>query len=365
MKQVFRNKAMIPLITVIPIVQLVLLSFAATNEIKNIRLGVMDQDQSNSSMLLHDKFLASESFVSAGTILSQDAADDMLQLEKADIVLVIPEGFERSLYRGEKTDVQLQVNAINGSKGGVAGAYSAMVIQKFNREVLPKLVGSGAVIQAANPVPFNIQTANWYNPTLDYKVYMVPGILAALSTIITLILSAMNLVREKEIGTIEQINVTPIKKYQFIIGKLLPFLLIGLGNLTFALIAAKIFFNIPMVGSLALIYAFCTLAIVAMLGMGLLISSVSETQQQAMFVAWFFMMIFILMGGLFTPIESMPIWAQKLTIPNPVSHFASVMRSVLLKGSGWAEMSYHFTVISITAVIVNLAAVVFYRKRTS
>jgi ABC-2 type transport system permease protein len=191
---------------------------------------------------------------------------------------------------------------------------------------------------------------------------MVPGILGELVIILVILLSAMNTVREREIGTIEQINVTPIKSWQFILGKMIPFLFIGLFLLTVGLTIGKLVFDIPMVGSLWVVFAYCFVNLVAVLGIGLLISNLVDTQQQAMLVAFFFVMIFILMSGLFTPIESMPDWAQLLTIPNPVAHFVAVMRKVLLKGSGFADVMWNFRVTMLMALVFNGLAVLTYRK---
>jgi len=191
---------------------------------------------------------------------------------------------------------------------------------------------------------------------------MVPGILVLLVTMITLFLSGMNIVREKEIGTLEQINVTPIKKYQFIIGKLFPFLILGLVLLTVGLIIAKLLFNIPIIGSIGLMYGYTIVYILVILGIGLFISNFTDTQQQAMFIAWFFMVIFILMSGLFTPIESMPHWAQVLTEFNPIKYFVQVMRMVMLKGAGLEDIYPQFIKTLAFAVVMNGLAVISYKK---
>jgi ABC-2 type transport system permease protein len=179
---------------------------------------------------------------------------------------------------------------------------------------------------------------------------------------VTLFLSGMNIVREKEIGTLEQINVTPIKKHQFIIGKLLPFWILGMSILTIGLFIAKLVFNTPMVGSLLLLYGFTSIYILLVLGIGLFISNFTDTQQQAMFIAWFFMVIFILMSGLFTPIESMPKWAQAITEFNPVKYFVEVMRMVMLKGSTFMDILPQFAKTLVYALIINSLAVWRYRK---
>lgn len=360
--QVFRNKAMLPLLTVIPIVQLILLSYAASNEVKNLGLVIYDADHSAYSRQLRDKFTASEYFVLKSMPDNMKQARRYLQTDEADIILNIPANFEQNLLKGQLSEVQLQVNAINGSKGGLAGSYAAMVIRDFNQQILPEALRTAAVKVQKMP-SFNITHSNWYNPDLDYKIFMVPGILGTIVVILALILTAMNVVREKELGTIEQINVSPIKRHEFIIGKLLPFLFIGLFDLVIGLTAGKLIFDIPIVGSLWLIFAFCVVDIIVVLGIGLLISTTVNTQQQAMFVAWFFMMIFILMSGLFTPVESMPKWAQYMTIPNPITHFVAVMRKVVLKGSGWVDIKMHFYIMGMMAVVINALAVMAYRKR--
>lgn len=212
------------------------------------------------------------------------------------------------------------------------------------------------------PIRISSIPSFWYNPTMDYKTFMVPGILVLLVTMITLFLSGMNIVREKEIGTLEQINVTPIRKSQFLIGKLFPFWVIGMALLSIGLILAKLIFNTPMLGSILLIYLYTSIYIVVILGMGLLISNFSDTQQQAIFIAWFFVVIFILMSGLFTPIESMPRWAQIITEFNPIRYFVEVVRMVLLKGSGFMDILPQIVKTLIYSFVMNALAVWSYKK---
>ncbi len=371
--QIFRNRAMLPILFVMPIIQLIILSYAATHDIKNIYLGVSDHDQSAYSRLLVQKMTASGYFRLTTTPVNDKAVNYALLDNSADIVLTIPAGFERDLIRLEKpADLQLLANAVNGQKAGLAVSYAATVIQDFGREIgvdltkiqaIRAVSGTNIPARPASVGSLNITWSNWYNPTLDYKTFMVPGILGVMVSMLVLVLSAMNVVREKEIGTIEQINVTPIRKWQFILGKLLPFLIIGLLILTIGLTAGKLIFDIPIVGNLWVVFAFSVANIFCMLGIGFFISNFSDTQQQAMFISWFFMVIFILMSGLFTPIQSMPQWAQAMTIPNPIAHFVEVMRLVLLKGSSWGDIRYNFTVMIVMGIVFNSLAVWTYRKR--
>jgi ABC-2 type transport system permease protein len=178
-------------------------------------------------------------------------------------------------------------------------------------------------------------------------------------------LSSANIVREKEIGTIEQLNVTTIKKYEFILGKLIPFWLLGLFELTIGLVIAWLVFGVPFEGSVVMIYLFAFIYLIAVLGLGMLISTITDRQQQAMFISWFFLVIFILMSGLFTPIESMPDWAQAITTVDPIAYFVEFIRMVLLKGSSFADVQHLFVGISIYAVATNTLAMLNYRKTSA
>ena len=197
---------------------------------------------------------------------------------------------------------------------------------------------------------------------LNYKYYMLPGILGILVTAIGFLLAGLNLVREKEIGTIEQINVTPVRKHHFIIAKMFPFLVIGLIDLAIGMIIGKIAFNIPFEGSIALLFLASSIFLIAVLGLALFISTFSSSQQQFMFMAFFFMIIFILMSGIFTPFESMPVWAQKIDIINPVVHLMKINRMVMLKGSAFTDISREIYSLIIIAITFTAFAVVRYRK---
>ena len=320
-KQIFRNKGMLPIIFILPILQLVILSNAATYEVKNIKFAYIDYDHTSSSRALIEKFNASTYFDVLTDFPSQEKASSAMLAGEVDVVMEIPNHFELNLLKEKTTNLSITINAIDGAAAGVESGYVNQIVQSFNKDVKINLMDKSKKI--GRPVTIESIPSFWYNTTLDYKTFMVPGILVLLVTMITLFLSGMNIVREKEIGTLEQINVTPIRKSQFIIGKLFPFWVIGMGLLTIGLILAKVIFNVPMLGSIILLYAYTSIYILVILGMGLLISNFTDTQQQAMFIAWFFVVIFILMSGLFTPIESMPKWARIVTEFNPIKYFVN------------------------------------------
>ncbi len=360
--QITRDKMMLPIIFVVPIVQLLFLVYAATLEIKNIDLCIVDNDLSTVSREITQKFEASPFFVVKGKTFSVEQSEKLIETGQVDIVLNIPHNFEKDLIRNKKAGIQILVDAINQTTGSIGSSYCNQIIFNYNKNIITKFSDLKTLFEIQDIKTINIEHQFWYNPDLNYKVFMVPGILVILVTIIGMFLSAMNLVKEKEIGTIEQINVTPIKKHQFIIGKMIPFLIIALFELAFGLTLGKILFNIPIIGNLWLVFLSATVYLFVILGFGLLISTLSNTQQQAMFVAWFFMLVFIMMSGLFTPIESMPVWAQKLNLINPVAFFIKILRMVLLKGSEIKDIKNDLFYLFGYGVVVFSFATIRYKK---
>ena len=359
-KQIFRDKSMLQLIFILPILQLLILSNAATFDVKNIAITFVDNDQSRESRDLINAFKASTYFKVTEPYFSEKEAIQEMQKGKTDIIVNIPIHFNRDLQKDQKTSISVSINAIDAATAGVENVYVTQIINTYNQNIQMQsnyFSGNKEIPQNIIAIP-----SFWYNKTLNYKTFMVPGILVLLVTMLTLFLSSMNIVREKELGTLEQINVTPIKKYQFIVGKLFPFWVLGLVILTVGLLIAKVVFNVPMLGNIFLVYGFTSVYLLLILGFGLYISNHTETQQQAMFIAWFFTVIFILMSGLFTPIESMPTWAQNVTYFNPIRYFVEVIRMVMLKGAGFNEIKEQMSIIAIYAFVINGFAVWSYRK---
>jgi ABC-2 type transport system permease protein len=353
---------MLPIIFVIPIVQLIVLVNAANMEMKKINMYVVDNDLSSTSRKLTNKFESSPFYVIKETSFDfNDGVSDLLK-DKVDVVMRIPQNFERSLVRENKASLQLMVNAINGTSAGLINAYSVNIITDFNKSVITEWLGVTEQNNAILSKSIQIRPQYWYNPQLNYKNYMVPAVLVMLVTIVGLFLSSMNLVREKEIGTIEQINVTPIRKYQFIAGKLIPFWILALFELSFGLVIGKLVFNIPIVGNIGLVFLFASIYLLVVLGLGLFLSTITQTQQQAMFLAFFVIMVFMMMSGIFTPTETMPDWAQKVNVINPVMYFMRVVRMIILKGSGFTDILKELVSISIYAFIVLSLAIWKYKK---
>ena len=359
-RQVFRNPAILRLMFIMPAVQLLVIPLAADYEVKNVNICVVDNDHSSYSQKLVNKITATDYFTLVDYTDSYEKALGYVEHDEADLVLQIPKSFERDLIRENEAQLFLAINAINGVKANVGGAYLNRVIADFNQDVRMEWIP----LPRQNPQPvIEIKSINWFNPLMNYQYFMVPGILVILITMVGAFLAALNIVKEKEIGTIEQINVTPIRKYQFILGKLIPFWVLGQVVLTIGLLISWLVYGIVPLGNVLTIYAFSAVYLISILGLGLLVSTFANTQQQAMLLSFFMMMIFILLGGLYTSIDSMPGWAQMITKINPVTYFIEVMRMVVLKGSSLYDIRYHLLIVLIFGVVFNGLAIWNYRKR--
>jgi ABC-2 type transport system permease protein len=361
--QIRRDHVILRLIFVMPIVQLVVLANAATFEVKRSRMYVVDLDRTELSRGLVDRLTASGRFVPTGASASMRMANEAMLARTVDMIVRIPTDFERDLVRTRVAPVQLVFNAEDGAAAGVTQSYAAQIIGSYAADLGVEVAPSLAAVRATPERPprrgepnLELRARGWYNAELDYRDYMIPGILVQLVTIVGTVLTALNIVREKEVGTLDQLNVTPVTRGTFIAAKLLPMWAIAMLELSLGLLIARFVFDVPMRGSVALVFLGAAIYLFAALGIGLWISTMVETQQQAMFVAFFVMMIYLLMSGLFTPVRSMPTWAQWLAQLNPVMHFIGLTRAVLLKGAGLADVYRTLAILAgFGAVFVGLA----------
>jgi ABC-2 type transport system permease protein len=354
-RQIFRNKTILRMIIAVPIIQLLILPLAADYEVKKINISLVDHDHSAYSRRLADRILSSGYFRANDYSADFGRSLQEFQKDRSDLVLEIPAHFESDLVTRGEAGLFIAVNAINGVKASVGASYLSRIITAFNSDVRMEWISPPRF----NPAPLiEVVPLNRFNPHLRYPFFMVPGILVILVTLIGINMCAMNIVKEKEVGT-------PIRKHHFILGKLIPFWIIGMFVFSLGLFGvARIVYGIVPEGSLLLLYGFLAIYMVALLGMGLLISTYCSTQQQSMSVAFFCMMIFILMSGLFTSVDAMPAWAQWIAKANPVTYFIDVMRMVVLKGSGFSDVKGHLIAVSVMAVFFNSWAIWNYRKTT-
>jgi ABC-2 type transport system permease protein len=357
--QIFRNKFISKAIFAVPIVQMLILVPAITFELKDVKLAIIDRDMTSESRGLVSKLNGSTFFKISYSTFSDTEANKLLHSNKCTVILQIPSGFGKDIVTGNKGKLLATIDAVNPSSAEISWAYLSGVIRDYNLD----LIKNNIVINPLIPSPrIEITNRYWYNELLNYKYYMLPGILVILVTAIGFLLAGLNMVREKETGTIEQINVTPVRKYQFIVAKMVPFLLIGLIDLALGLSIGKIAFNIPFEGSILLMFLGSSVFLVAVLGLALFISTFSGTQQQYMFVAFFCMIIFILMSGIFTPYESMPKWAQDFNLINPVAYLMRINRMVMLKGSTLQDIRVELVSLAVIAIAFTTLAVRRYRK---
>jgi ABC-2 type transport system permease protein len=342
------------IIFIVPALQLLILPFAANFEMRNINISIVDRDHSTMSQQLVNKVLSSGYFRLSDVSTAYEQALEAVEVNRADVILEIPADFERSIV-SELKQLFIAANAVNGTKGGLGSAYLSNIVQEF---LMDKAGRAGDLSVQSGEMTYSYL----FNPRLDYKNFMIPGIIAFLISMIGGALSALNIVRERENGTMEQINVTPVPKVIFILSKLIPFWIIGFILMTIGTLTAWFVYGLAPVGNLAIIYLFTAVFMIAFTGFGFAISNISSTQTQAMFTAFFFLITFALMSGQFTPISSMPSWAQTITVFNPLRYFVEVMRMIYLKGSHFADVANHFFITCLFAVAFNVLAVIGYRK---
>ena len=355
--QVFRNKLLMQILIVAPLVQFMLFPFTADYEIKTLNIAFIDHDRSSITKEMQNKFAFSQYFIHHGLLETKNEAEQLMLKDEIDILIEFPSDFEKNMMNYEPATIAITANAINSVKAGIGVGYVQTVLGEFYED---KAKESGSVTTvSAKLLSTNIF---WYNEQMNYKNLIVPGILVILVTLIGAYVTALNIVREKEIGTIEQINVSPIYKWQFLVGKMIPFWVLGMAEFLLGIFLMKIVFGISVQGSLPVLISVTSIYLLVMLGLGFFISSMSSNQLQAMFIVFFLFIVFVLLSGLFTPIEGMPQWAVYINYLNPMSYYMEVIKLIVLKGSGIEEIKMQISVLSGMAVVINAAALISYRE---
>lgn len=344
-----------------PLMVLLVLPWAASYEIKNLNISVVDNDHTPLSRQLTEKIVSSGYFRLTDKSASFNEALKSIEKNESDIILEIPPHFEKNLVTGQGVKLMIAPNAVNGMKGGVGMTYLAGIVTDFNADVIAG-IAPGLAANSSSPM-LQIDSQFWFNPYLNYRVFMVPALIVLILTLLCGFLPGVSIVMEKEIGTMEQINVSPVTKGAFILAKLIPFWIIGFFVLTVGEIIAWAVYGLIPAGHYYTLYFFAAVYIVTVSGLGLVISNYAQTMQQAMFIVFFFMLIFIMLSGLYTPIESMPEWAKWIAAFNPLKHFMVVMRSVFLKGSSIADLSIELYALVGFAAFFNTWAILSYRKK--
>ena len=355
-KQFMRNAFLPKMVIAYPLMVMLVMPLVTTMDVRNIKMSIVDNDHSSTSQELINKIGASNYFILETLPESYPAALTQVEFGEADVIMEIPKDFEQNIVSGSATEIQISANAVNGSKGSLGSSYLGTIINDFNTELHKKSA-------TAAPAMLQLLVQNRYNQFLDYRIYMIPALMVVLLILLCGLLPALNIVQEKEKGTMEQMNVTPISKTTFILAKLIPYWVMGFIVLTLCFVITWGVYGLVPQGSFITIYAAAALFILIMSGFGLIISNYSATLQQALFVVFFFIMVFMLMSGLFTPTRSMPTWAAWVSAFIPPRYFIEIMRNVYLKGSDFADMYAKFLALGGFALVVNCVAVLSYKKR--
>ena len=357
-----RRNAFIPrLIFVFPIMIMCVMPWVMNMEVKNIMVDVVDNDRSTMSAQLVHRIEASNYFRFQGQKWSYSEAMDDVENSKADAIVEIPAHFERDMKMGRNPQILVATNAVNGTKGNMGNAYLSSII---SRHIMETGMGTSASASIGGKAQEAVSILYLYNKNLNYKLFMIPSLLAILVMLMCGFLPALNIVGEKESGTIEAINVTPVSKASFILAKLIPYWLIAVVVMTLCLLLAWAVYGITSAGSLVWVYLLAVLLAFVFSGLGLVISNYNDTMQQAVFVMWFFVVCMLLLSGLFTPVRSMPHWAYLTTYVNPMHYFIEAIRTVFVRGGGFGNIAHQLLALGIIAIIMNIWAIISYRKHS-
>lgn len=360
-KQFLRNSFLPRLVVGLPMLSMLVFPWAVNMEITNLNVAVVDHDHSPYSSRLIQKINATDYFHLIEVVPSFEKAMTGIEKGTIDLILEIPQGFDRDLMRENKGAVLIAVNTVSGTKGGLGNSYMAAIINAFSNEIRKESAGT---LDAPSSPVIEVIPQNKFNPHMNYKLFMIPGLMVILMSMLCGFLPALNIVSEKEIGTIEQINVSPVNKLNFILAKLIPYWVIGFFVFTVCFGIVWLVYGLLPVGSMAVMYLGAIVFALCMSGLGLIISNHSNTMQQAMFVIFFFMIVFMLTSGLFTPINSMPRSIQVMTAINPLKYFVHIMRGVYLKGSSLSDVSAQLLALTGFALAFNCWAILSYRKKS-
>ncbi len=363
LRQIFRDPMMLRIVFLMPLMQLFILGYAVTFDVKNVRMLMIDRDGTSASRGLVDRFAHSEHFVMKRIGDPGKGIEGYLRRGEATLAIVIPKHFGRSLETGRPTEVEILLDGQNSNTAGIALGYCNRIIYRFasDRAAEGLARSPSSITRAARFI--EPETRIWYNPELKSVYFMIPGIIAILLTIITMLLTGLAIVKERETGTLEQLLVTPLKSWQIIAGKTIPFAMLGMAEMALATTVGVLWFGIPIAGNMALLALLGLTFILATLGLGVLISTMAGTQQQALFITWFFLQIFILLSGLFYPIENMPRAVQAITAINPLRYFVAINREIFLKGGGldvlWPELR---SLLIIGVCVFGFATLRFHKR---
>ena len=356
--QLFRDKKNRPLLVISPLIQLIVFGYVVTTDVRDIRVGILDQSKTRESRMFIDGVDGNKTFRVTHYAEHPAQLENLLLKREVDIVIKVPPDFSKHIRKGNTSNVQILVDGSMSNMASVRIAYTMTVLDRFNmqmiRELYPQRIDYGKI---------DGRIRTWYNPNLDSQHFYVPGIVAFMIMLFTLLFTSMAIIREKEAGTMEQLIVTPLKPSELILGKTIPFIIIAQAQMVMVTTFAIFWFEIPMVGSVALLFGATSLFLLSTLGIGLFISTISSTQQQAMMTTFFFILPFFMLSGFVFPIANMPTVVQWFTYLNPFRYILVIIRGLFLKGTGLEVLWPQYVALMILGVVVFTGAVSRFRKR--
>lgn len=356
--QLFRDKRNRPVLIIMPVIQLLVFGYVVTTDVRDVRVGFLDQSRTRESRMVMDAFDANKTFRITHTFDSPKDLEKMLLKRKVDITVNLRPDFSQRVRRGDTADIQILVDGSMSNMASVRIAYACLILDRLNRvllkEIHPEKIGYGKI---------DDRIRTWYNPNLDSRNFYVPGIVAFLIMLTTLLFTSMAIIREREAGTMEQLIVTPVKPFELILGKTIPYIIIAFAQMVIVTLFAIFWFHIPMNGSVPLLFASTCLFLLSTIGTGLFISTISSTQQQAMMTTFFFVLPFFMLSGFVFPIANMPEVVQWITYLNPLRYFLIVIRGIFLKGVGFEVLWPQFLALMVLGLVVFTGAVKRFRKR--
>jgi len=358
-KQLLRNKFLPRVVVILPFAMVGFFPMVANFDIKDINLALIDQDHSSYSKRLTGKLVSSGYFRLTEKTANYSEALHAVDQNESDVVFVIPPDFEKDLVNTQHAEVQIAVNSVNGMRGGLSSSYLMSLVTDFSAEILTTKAQGASQLTAAT---CEVVPRYHFNTHLKYSYTMIPAILMMALAMLTGFLPALNIVGEKEDGTIEQMNVTPVNKFELILSKLIPYWIVGFVVLTISFFVAWLFYGMVSAGGYLLVYLFATVFVLAFSGIGLAISNYASTIQQGMFIMFFFVITFVFLSGLYTPVTSMPQWLQTVSLFSPLRFMIEALRGIFLKGCTFSDLSGHFWALCAFAVFFNSWAVISYRK---
>ncbi len=360
--QLFRDRKTLPMILIVPVVQVILFGYVAATDVKNINFAVIDRDQTVASREIISKVENSGFFINQGQITEYPQLERMMDTGKIKIGLVIPAGFHRDIMKHSQPTLQVLIDGTDSNTASIARNYFINILDSYSQQLVAvRLRKIGVNLQTSEAIGLNPRV--YFNPELRGVNYMVPAVTALVLLLITIMLTALSIVKEKELGTIEQIMVTPVKSWEFIMGKLLPYPLIGMLDVLLVVVVGSLWFSVPIKGNLILLFSSALLFLMTTLGMGLLISTMSNTQQQAMLSTIFFLIPNILLSGFIFPIANMPLIFQIITYIIPGRYFIEIIRGIYLKGIGLSYLYPQLIALAIIGTGILVYSVKSFRKQ--